>query len=530
MNSGSRSDVAIIGGGLAGLSLALHLKKRIPNLSITVLERRGLPYPEATHKVGESTVEIAAHYFSEVLGLSDHLKTAQLRKLGLRIFFSQGDNESVESRVEFGTNRHFSVPTYQIDRGRFENFLAAEATRLGVTVLQHSKVTSLSLAEPHTVVFDSTEGPQRLDARWIVDASGRAGVLKRKLGLQTPSEHDANAVWFRVKGRVDIDDWGTTTEWRREHDGIHSRWYSTNHLTGEGYWVWLIPLASGFTSIGIVTDHSLHPLSNFRSFDDCLSWLRKHEPQCARVLTPLAGEVADFSAIKHYSHKCSRMISGDRWAITGDAGIFLDPLYSPGSDFIAIQNGFIVDAIARDMLNERFIGRCEVYNEVYQLLTDNVLGIFQNQYPVFGNPRIMPLKVIWDFTVYWGFLAFVTIQGKLCDYEFFALFKDAVPLVYEKNLQMQRAFIELHHQESSPVQAGFIDISRIPFLMALNNSLQDTHTEQSFSNRLAENVGLISQVYDNLLDLLSPHAPRWDTAEELVLRLAQMPLPLTKAA
>jgi len=96
MNSGSRSDVAIIGGGLAGLSLALHLKKRIPNLSITVLERRGLPYPEATHKVGESTVEIAAHYFSEVLGLSDHLKTAQLRKLGLRIFFSQDDNESVE--------------------------------------------------------------------------------------------------------------------------------------------------------------------------------------------------------------------------------------------------------------------------------------------------------------------------------------------------------------------------------------------------------------------------------------------------
>jgi hypothetical protein len=132
--------------------------------------------------------------------------------------------------------------------------------------------------------------------------------------------------------------------------------------------------------------------------------------------------------------------------------------------------------------------------------------------------------------VYWGFLAFITIQGKLCDYESFNLFKAAVPLVYEKNFQMQRAFIDLHHRETRPVQAGFIDISRIPFLMALNNSLQDKHTDESFSKRLTENVHLISQIYENLLDLLSPHAPRWDTAEELVLRLAQIPLPLTKAA
>ncbi len=58
-----RADVVITGGGLAGLSLALQLKQRDPALAITVLERRAHPVREAAFKVGESTVEIGAHYF-----------------------------------------------------------------------------------------------------------------------------------------------------------------------------------------------------------------------------------------------------------------------------------------------------------------------------------------------------------------------------------------------------------------------------------------------------------------------------------
>ena len=66
-------DVVIAGGGLAGLTLALQLKARFADLDILVLERRTHPVPEAAHKVGESSVEIGAHYFSEVLGLKAHL-------------------------------------------------------------------------------------------------------------------------------------------------------------------------------------------------------------------------------------------------------------------------------------------------------------------------------------------------------------------------------------------------------------------------------------------------------------------------
>ena len=81
-------DVLILGGGLAGLTLALQLRRQQPSLSVTVVERRSHPVREAAHKVGESTVEIGAHYFAEVLGLREHLESAQIRKYGLRYFFT----------------------------------------------------------------------------------------------------------------------------------------------------------------------------------------------------------------------------------------------------------------------------------------------------------------------------------------------------------------------------------------------------------------------------------------------------------
>ena len=86
-------DVLILGGGLAGLTLAMQLRLQQPERSVVVLERRAHPVREAAHKVGESTVEIGAHYFAEVLGLREHMETQQVRKYGLRYFFSEGMDE-----------------------------------------------------------------------------------------------------------------------------------------------------------------------------------------------------------------------------------------------------------------------------------------------------------------------------------------------------------------------------------------------------------------------------------------------------
>src|SRR5262245_29872346 len=99
-----RYDVAIMGGGVAGLTLALHLRRARPDARVLVVERQEHPVPETTHKVGESTVEIAAHYLRDTLGLADHLENRQIRKFGLRMFFSNHGNADITRRVELGSS------------------------------------------------------------------------------------------------------------------------------------------------------------------------------------------------------------------------------------------------------------------------------------------------------------------------------------------------------------------------------------------------------------------------------------------
>src|SRR5258708_2452086 len=140
-------DVVVLGGGIAGLTLALELKKIRPTTSIVVIEKQEHPVPEAAHKVGESTVEIQAHYLRNVLGLQEHLQTQQLPKFGLRMFFSLDDNRDITRRVELG---HAVLPprrvaTYQLDRGRLENALGCELSQQGITFLDGCKVQQIAL-------------------------------------------------------------------------------------------------------------------------------------------------------------------------------------------------------------------------------------------------------------------------------------------------------------------------------------------------------------------------------------------------
>ncbi len=75
-------DVAVLGGGLAGLTIAIQLKRERPDTRVLVTDKRTEPAPEAAFKVGESSVEIGAYYYREMIGMRDHLERYQQRKLG----------------------------------------------------------------------------------------------------------------------------------------------------------------------------------------------------------------------------------------------------------------------------------------------------------------------------------------------------------------------------------------------------------------------------------------------------------------
>ena len=85
-------------------------------------------------------------------------------------------------------------------------------------------------------------------------------------------------------------------------------------------------------------------------------------------------DVVDFLKVEDFAHGCERVYSPDRWAITGEAGVFLDPLYSPGSDYITISNTYVTDLIKRDLGGEDVSQLAETYSGGFIGLFEAVLN------------------------------------------------------------------------------------------------------------------------------------------------------------
>jgi 2-polyprenyl-6-methoxyphenol hydroxylase-like FAD-dependent oxidoreductase len=182
-------DVAVIGGGIAALTLALEIRRARPATRIVIIEPTSRPVPEITHTVGESTVEVSALYLGERLGLADHLKSSQIRKMGLRMFFSHDGNTDITQRMELGSSSFVPQPTYQIDRGRLENELTDRCAAAGVRFLR-GRVRSVEFGtdgRAHTITTQNDDAVADTTARWVVDASGRTRKLPRQLNLKLPN-------------------------------------------------------------------------------------------------------------------------------------------------------------------------------------------------------------------------------------------------------------------------------------------------------------------------------------------------------
>lgn len=487
----SHFDVAILGGGLAGLTMARQLKLEKEDIQIAIIEKMPHPVPEAAFKVGESSVEIGAHYFAEVLGLREHIENEQLPKFGLRFFFNQKESTCISSGLEMGLSQFFPKPSYQLDRGRLENHLADLAREQGVTFLDHAKIRQVDLNHEdgiHKVSFQREGETQEVTSRWVVDASGRAGILKKKLDLHEEVGHKIQASWFRIGAEIHIDDWCETKDWKKERGIVKRRWLSTNHLMGEGYWVWIIPLASGNTSIGIVADPRIHPLNTYNKFERALAFLAKYEPHCAKAIEAHRDKVLDFIALKNVAYGCKQVFSPDRWALTGEAGVFLDPFYSPGSDFIAISNSFITQLVMRDLQKKPIKSQVNIYEQLYLSLFRGTLDVYENQYPIFGNMQIMPLKIFWDYAVYWAHSAFLFIHKRLWDLSIFIHLRGALTKVADLNREMQHFFNDMHHQVNQPLMESFVDQAEVSLMYDLNKGLVDPIDRDVFIERYFENV------------------------------------------
>ncbi len=501
-------DVIVMGGGLAGLCLSLQLKQRVPELRVLVVERRAHPVPEATHKIGESSVEIAANYFDTVLGLKEHLVSKQLKKFGFRFFFSDG-RADVDAVTEVGASRYLSTPSYQIDRGIFENFLGNTVRERSIEFIDDAVVRKFDLEQngaDHTVTYTRDGQEHTATARWLVDASGRAGLIKRRLRLEQDNGHDANAVWFRIGSRISIDEWSEDPDWQARCDP-RARWLSTNHLVGAGYWAWLIPLASGSHSVGIVADSGIHPSSSFDSFEKVLAWLDRHQPRLAREVREKQHLLQDFAYLRRFSYNCKQLFSADRWALTGESGVFLDPFYSPGSDFIAIANTYITDLITRDTGGEDIGKLARIYERFFRSFYDSTLSLYQDQYPMFGNPTVFPLKIIWDYTYYWGILCQLFFQRRLTDVSMLARVAADLESCKKLNAEMQE-FLRLWSQKTAGENAPvMLDQAELGWFAELNRGLRDELDETAFVRRIRQSTQWLHRLALEIVDIARARHP-----------------------
>ncbi|MBD2409422.1 FAD-dependent oxidoreductase [Nostoc calcicola FACHB-389] len=515
-------DVAICGGGLAGLTLARQLKLQKPNISIVVLDRMTSPLPEASFKVGESTVEVGAFYLANTLQLTDYFEKQHLTKLGLRYFFNNQET-NFQDRPELGLSEFHAPNSYQIDRGKLENDLRQFNVEAGIELLENCLVNDIELAvglqQHHKIVYTQGDGVNKknniIRARWVVDAMGRRRFIQRKLGLDKPNNEQFGAAWFRVDGRFDLGDFVPSSEEKWHHRVPHkNRYYSTNHLCGEGYWVWTIPLSTGHTSIGIVARQDIHPLKNYHSYELAYQWLEKNEPILAFHLKNK--EPKDFRKMPKYSYSSKQVFSFNRWACVGEAGTFPDPFYSPGTDNIGFGNSLTTQMIELDLEGKLVQDTVEDANNFYLSYSDGVTFNIQNAYYCLGNGTVMSMKFIWDVLAGWTFSGLMMFNSIFLDRELRIKVQQSHSKFFPLSYRMQKLFRDWANKSLHRVNFEFIDYLAIPFVNELRSrNLKYNQTE----SEIIENYFVSLQLLEEVAQVMF-HLALEDTMPEMLPKVS----------
>lgn len=436
MATDASCDVLILGGGLAGLGLARMLGRRCPQARVIGIDLTAGP---PGRKVGESTTEIGAHFLNHRLGLGALLARTQLPKNGLRFWFDdEARSLSFSEASEDGPATFSYWRTYQLEREQLEvdlRRLNAEAGLehvYGVTDVEVERGEGGAL---HRVAWRAGDARREVTTRWLVDATGVRSLVGRATGNLVPEErltHSACWTWFQ--GAKNPDDCIQGRAARRVNLG--PRLLSTNHLLGEGYWVWLIPLASGAFSVGLVYDHTV-VLDPPGTQAELVAFLAEH--RMARELLSEA-EPVGFGVFKNYSYRPQRYLSADRVGWVGASAGFVDVFYSSGIDQIGLGCEYLTDAIARDLSDQPLESeRLEAYDHVQRAFYEQSLQYMAGAYRSLASQELSVIRYRRDTHVYWNLHTWPYFSQQATDLE---LLRARRPLL-EEALRRGRVFRRL---------------------------------------------------------------------------------------
>jgi flavin-dependent dehydrogenase len=317
-------DVIVIGGGPAGTTAATELARR--GHSVELFEKSRHP----RFHIGESLLPMNIPIL-ERLGVLDEVERVGVRKPAADF---PAENERGFNVFDFSRSMgKLPAFSYQVKREEFDEILFRNAQRAGVAAHENTEVVSVeSSRDSVSVTVREESGEMReVNARYLVDASGRDTFLGSKWQLKRRHAHHRSAAVFAHFTGVERREapWAGNISIYRFHRG----------------WIWLIPLTNDIVSIGAVLlpeqlKQRTGPLDAF-----LMDILNSVPALAARMKN--ARLQGNLEATGNYSYEC-RQLCGPRWIMAGDSGAFLDPVFSSGV-YLAMHGGTraaeLVDAV-----------------------------------------------------------------------------------------------------------------------------------------------------------------------------------------
>lgn len=324
-----QKKVIIIGAGPAGSIAGALLQNK--GYQAVILEREKFP----RFSIGESLLPQCME-FIEQAGMLQAVNDAGFQvKTGADFLYNDMHSEFYfADKFSSGFNS-----TFQVQRDRFDALLASEAQRQGVTIhWQHQVMAAdFSSAKPVLTVNNEQAQTYQVETDFVLDASGFGRVLPRLLNLESPSD-------FPVRQAI----------FTHIEDNIHCEHYDRKqirivvHPDMSDVWYWLIPFSNGRCSLGVVGEPKV--FNRFESEQQAFHALVAQEPTLSALLANAKYDTP-INTIKGYSANVSSLF-GQGYALLGNAGEFLDPVFSSGVT-IAMKSA----SLAADVLDRQFNGQ-----------------------------------------------------------------------------------------------------------------------------------------------------------------------------
>lgn len=330
MLSQQSTQVAIIGAGPSGSIAAALLKKH--NIDCIILEKSTFP----RFSIGESLLPACMESIKKA-GMLDAVESAGFQYKNGAAFHFNGIFTAFDFTDKFSEG---AGTTFQVQRGTFDKVLADSAQDQGVDIRYQHEITDVDISQTKALlsVLDPNGNPYQIEADFVLDASGFGRVLPKLLNLEEPScLPPRKAIFTHITDNISDDHY--------DRDKI----LISVHPKNTKVWYWLIPFSNGTCSFGVVGEPEF-----FESYPkDSISALKQlaAEEDNLKILLSDAEYPNSCGEIMGYSANVTRLFDRN-FALLGNAGEFLDPVFSSGVTIAMKSAELAVDLLIKQFNHE----------------------------------------------------------------------------------------------------------------------------------------------------------------------------------